>query len=644
MIQIDNLSMRFGDRTLFEDVSLNLNDNCRYGITGANGSGKTTLLGILSGEITDHGGAVRSPGALKVGFLKQDHFDYDTERIIDVAIMGRPRLWGAIKEKAGLLDANLHDAKSGMRLAELEAVISEEHGYSAESEAAIILDGLGIETARHYDTMGTLSGGYKLRVLLAQCLFSAPGLLLLDEPTNHLDIVSIAWLEKYLTDYDGIVVVVSHDHHFLNAVVTHILDIDYEAVRLYHGNYDFSLEAKGLNTLQQEQLIARQEKKKEELKAFYNRFRAQATKARQAMSRKKQLDNMEDIVIKRTSRIAPKFRFAQVRPSGKQVLEIKALSKGFDKKLAPVISSLSLNVMRGERVAIIGPNGAGKTTLMKLIIGELTPDSGEVKRGHEVQPGYFAQNHREQIKPGISVYDWLLNHSNAETTTVVRSVLGSMLFSGDEASKKSEALSGGEAARLVFSRLMLAKDNLLLLDEPTNHLDIEAIEALAGALTAYSGTVIFVSHDRFFVEEVATSVLEITPGAYEYYKGTYPEFLDSRDAESDHLKRDSLKKERTKKRGAKSNEPVRDIRALNKELSRASAKSEKIENSIKVFEERIEEINTDLATGDLYMKGREEELDKLLVELKSSEEQVAGFMEKWERAHKKIEELSALVN
>ncbi len=643
MIQIENLAMRYGDRTLFEGVSMNLNDSCRYGITGANGSGKSTLLQIFSGEITDYSGEVRLPNNLKIGFLKQDHFDYDAERIIDVVLMGRPRLWEALKEKAGLIEADLHDAKTGMRLAELESTISEEHGYSAESEAAIILDGLGIETAKHFDPMGSLSGGYKLRVLLAQCLFSAPGLLLLDEPTNHLDIVSIAWLEKYLTDYNGIVVVVSHDHHFLNAVVTHILDIDYEAVRLYNGNYDFSLEAKGLATLQQEQLIARQEKKKEELDAFYKRFRAQATKARQAMSRKKQLDKMDDIVIKRTSRIAPKFKFAQIRSSGKQVLEIKGLTKGFDSASAPVIETLSLNVMRGERVAIIGPNGAGKTTLMKLIVGELTPDSGEVKRGHEVRPGYFAQNHREQIKPGITVYDWLLNHSNAETTTVVRSVLGSMLFSGDEASKKSEALSGGEAARLVFSRLMLAKDNLLLLDEPTNHLDIESIEALAGALNNYPGTVIFVSHDRFFVEAVATSVLEITPGAYEYYKGRYAEFLATKDAEADHLDRGSQKRERAKKAIEKAKEPVRDIRAMNKELSRAVAKSEKIERSIKTIEERIEEINSELATGDLYSKGREAELELLLVELKSSEVQAAGFMEKWESAHKRIEELSALV-
>jgi ATPase subunit of ABC transporter with duplicated ATPase domains len=643
MIQLDNLSMRFGERTLFEGVSLNLNDSCRYGITGANGSGKSTLLGILSEEITDFGGAVRSPNALKVGFLKQDHFDFDSERILDVVLMGRVRLWEALKEKSVLLEADLHDAKTGMRLAELESVISEEHGYSAESEAAIILDGLGIETAKHTEAMGTLSGGYKLRVLLAQCLFSAPDLLLLDEPTNHLDIVSIAWLEKYLTDYDGIVVVVSHDHHFLNAVVTHILDIDYEAVRLYHGNYDFSLEAKGLNMLQQEQLIARQEKKKDELEAFYKRFRAQATKARQAMSRKKQLDKMDDVVIKRTSRIAPKFRFLQIRPSGKEVLKVKGLTKGFERKAPLVISDLSMNVMRGERVAIIGPNGAGKTTLMKLIVGELTPDSGEVAGGHEVQIGYFAQNHREQIKPGITVYDWLLNHSNAETTTVVRSVLGAMLFSGDDASKKSEALSGGEAARLVFSRLILAKDNLLLLDEPTNHLDIESIEALAAALIDYPGTVIFVSHDRFFVEAVATSVLEITPGAFEYYKGSYRDFLATRDAEADHLNRANLKKERVKKSGDKKTEPVRDVRALSKELSRATSKSEKLEKSIKEAEERVEVINSELATGDLYAKGREVELEKLLEELKTSEKEAASFMEKWERAHKKIEELTELV-
>ena len=637
--------MHYGSRALFEGASLNLNDNCRYGITGANGSGKSTLLGILSNEITAFDGTVRLPNALKVGFLKQDHFDFENERIVDTVVMGRPALWAAIKEKAELLAADNHDAKTGMRLAELEGIIAEENGYSAESEAAIILEGLGIESFKHTELMNTLSGGYKLRVLLAQCLFAAPGLLLLDEPTNHLDIVSIAWLEKYLSTYNGIVVAVSHDHHFLNAVVTHILDIDYEEIRLYHGNYDFSLEAKGLNRVQQEQLIARQEKKKDELDAFYKRFRAQATKARQAMSRKKQLDKMDDIVIKRTSRVAPRFRFVQDRPSGKEVLNIKGLSKSFDNK-TDVISDLSLNVMRGERVAIIGPNGAGKTTLMKLILGEIKPTSGTVKTGHEVHPGYFAQNHKEQIKPGITVYDWLLNHSKAETTTVVRSVLGSMLFSGDEASKKSEALSGGEAARLVFSRLMLARDNLLMLDEPTNHLDIESIEALAGSLLDYPGTVLFVSHDRFFVEIVATSILEITPGGFEYYKGPYTEFLASREDVSDHLGR-GLKKESPKKSNEKSKERTkdkpRDVRALNKELSRATAKSAKIEDSIKAAEARIEEINGLLATGELYEKGREAELDELLLELKLREEEVAGFMEKWERAHKRIEEINEMV-
>ncbi|MBE9532441.1 MAG: ABC-F family ATP-binding cassette domain-containing protein, partial [Proteobacteria bacterium] len=366
MIQIDNLSMRFGSKILFDAVSMNLNNGCRYGITGANGSGKSTLLGIFSGEVSDFEGKVRLPGALKVGFLKQDHFEYENDRIVDAVIMGRPRLWDAIKEKAKLHDEDKHDAESGMRLAELESIICEENGYSAESEAAIILEGLGIESAKHENLMGTLSGGYKLRVLLAQCLFGAPGLLLLDEPTNHLDIMSIAWLEKYLTNYEGIVVAVSHDHHFLNSVVTHIMDIDYEDIRLYHGNYDFSLEAKGLNKLQQDQLIARQEKKKGELEAFYKRFRAQATKARQAMSRKKQLDKMDDIKIKRSSRIAPRFRFKLERQPGKEVFDIKNLSKSFEGNPVEVISNLSLNIMRGERVAIIGPNGAGKTTLMTV--------------------------------------------------------------------------------------------------------------------------------------------------------------------------------------------------------------------------------------------------------------------------------------
>ena len=583
---------------------------------------------------------MRLPASLKTGFLKQSHFEYEARRIVDVVLMGRSRLWAALNEKSELLNADFGltsgDVETGMRLAELEGVIAEEHGYEAESEAAVILEGLGIDTTQHEDAMSSLSGGYKLRVLLAQCLFSRPGLLLLDEPTNHLDIVSIAWLETYLKDYPGTVAVVSHDHHFLNTVATHILDIDYEAVRLYPGSYDQAFEAKALDRKQQEQLISRQEKKKEELTAFYNRFRAQATKARQAVSRKKQLERMDDIVIKRSSRIAPRFAFSQKRPSGRQVLDLRELSKGFGSK--PVIEGLTVNVMRGERVAVIGPNGAGKTTLIKLICDELSADGGEINLGHEASIGYFAQNHKEQIERSTTPYKWLLNHSSGEIESRIRSTLGAMLFSGDDASKKSEALSGGEAARLVFARLMLAKNNLLLLDEPTNHLDIESIEALAGALTTFAGTVVFVSHDRFFVEKVATSVLEVRPGGYEYYKGGYAEFLASRDV--DHLKRDVGMRGAGAKRRKKKKREGADGRTLTKELAKLNAKAEKLEDEIKTLEEGREALNQKLATGELYRQGREEELNVCLGELKAAESKLEARLTEWEAALKRVEEIN----
>ncbi len=661
MIRLSNLSVFFGKKNLFTDVSLNLSNGNRYGITGANGSGKSTLLKILAGEATPQEGEIGVPSSCRVGFLKQNHFDYEDERIIDTVLMGKPALWKALDEKHAILDKEEHTIDEGMKLAELEADIAAEDGYEAEAESGSILEGLGIESSLHNMPMSTLSGGYKLRVLLAQTLFARPGLLLMDEPTNHLDIASIGWLEGYLSSYAGTVVVVSHDHHFLNAASNYILDIDYETIRPYKGNYDEFIVAKELEFEQREKEAGRQEKKKDELRAFYTRFRGQATKARQAMSRKRELDKMDDIVVKRSSRIAPKFRFTQKRPSGRQPMNAEGICKSFGDK--SVLKDVSFSISRGERLAVIGPNGVGKTTLLRILAETLKPDSGEVTPGHEVSIGYFAQNHREQIPAGSTPYKWLLTDAPAETSQAVRSTLGMMLFSGDDADKNTKALSGGEAARLVFSGLILRKANLMLLDEPTNHLDLETIEALSESLKKFPGTVIFVSHDRFFVERVATSVLELTHEGFELYMGRYSEFL--KDKGTDHLERATgRRKGRGSNAASDSPEPQAALksppvkkdstsppppepgsaaeRTLKKEFSKISKKIPRLEGKIKEMEDSIETINVELASGELYAKGREDECARRLSALTAAEAGLAASVAQWEAASVRLAELEEI--
>ncbi|MBI5187314.1 MAG: ATP-binding cassette domain-containing protein [Nitrospinae bacterium] len=647
MIQAIQLGIHFGKKVLFEDVSFQLNSGNRYGVAGANGSGKSTLLKILAGEMASERGEVRLPSQVKLGFLRQNHFEFEQFRIIDTVLMGKPDLWSALREKESLLLLPAIDEKAGNRLAELEMTIAHEDGYEAESTAAVILNGLGIGTFQHGETMSTLSGGYKLRVLLAQLLFSQPDCLLLDEPNNHLDILSIAWLENYLREYRGTVVVVSHDHYFLNRVATHILDIDYETVKIYKGNYGQFRDAKVLEREQKELGIVRQEKKKEELQVFYERFRQQATKARQAMSRKKQLDKMEDIYIKRSSRIAPRFQFTQRRPSGKQVLRVEELSKGFNGK--QVLNRVAFSVARGERVAVIGPNGIGKSTLLKILVGNLDYEDGAVEWGHEVSIGYFAQNHKELVPAGTNPYEWLYSFAPGETIGKIRGILGRMLFSGDdEVRKKTEALSGGEGARLIFSRMILEEPNTLLLDEPTNHLDMESIEALEEALVGYPGTIIFVSHDRHFVQNTATAILELTPSGYCLFKGTYSEYLDYKG--DDHLDREAAARQKTpreeKKNGGKGGQKNNghERRLLKKDLARLESAVPKIEERVNELESMIARINEKLGDAGLYEKGNGKELQTLLAGKKEAECSLEKEIARWEEEHSKIGEVSRMIS
>ncbi|KYG01519.1 ABC transporter ATP-binding protein [Sorangium cellulosum] len=525
MITLEKLTKRYGPKILFENVSMRFDPGKRYVLVGANGAGKSTLLKVISGEEESDQGTVEIPRQLRVGVLKQDHFAYESSRIIDTVLMGNRALWDAMQERDRLYEVEMTD-EVGMRLAELEGTIGEEDGYTAEARAAEILEGLGIATARHTSTVSTLAGGYKLRVLIAQTLFAGADVLLLDEPTNHLDLDSIRWLEAYLTDtFRGTLLVVSHDRHFMNAIATHVADVDYQTVTLYTGDYDDFVEQKTTGKRQSDADAAQKKKKIAELKDFVARFGASASRSSQAQSRVKEIEKLEaGIQVRRSSVVRPYIKFEIEKPSGRDVLRVEGLAKSFGD--LRVIQKLDFNLNRGDKLAVIGPSGIGKSTLLKLLVGELTPDAGKVTWGHDTNVGYFAQDHHEAIEPGFTAYDWLYRFDPSAPKEHVRSVLGKLLFSGEAGLKKTENLSGGEAARLFLAKLILVKNNVVVLDEPTNHLDVESIDALLQALIEYKGTVIVTSHDRHFVGKLGTRVLELSSRGPQLFNGTYDEYLE----------------------------------------------------------------------------------------------------------------------
>ncbi|HUF76663.1 MAG TPA: ABC-F family ATP-binding cassette domain-containing protein [Longimicrobiales bacterium] len=555
MISVSALTKEYGDRTLFTGASFQLNPGERYGLVGANGSGKTTLLGILAGSVEASAGTVSIPKELRLGVLRQDHYLFEEHRILDVALMGNRELWEAMAEKEALLAKAAVDEKAFDvdRFSRLEETVQRHDGYTAESRAATILEGLGLPSAIHHDPLSTLSGGYKLRVLLAQVLASAPDVLLLDEPTNHLDILSIRWLEKFLRDFAGPVVVISHDHRFIDNVCTKILDVDYETVTLYHGNYTHFLQAKASDRERREKEIEQRSKEIAHHQDFVDRFRAKASKARQAQSKlkfiEKRASELEE--LPQSSRRWPTFKFEQRRPSGRDVLEIEGVKKAFGDN--QVLHGVDLLVRRGDRLAIMGPNGIGKSTLLKICMGELQPDAGKVEWGYETHHGYFAQDHRTQLgERDMTAEQWLWTFCPGKDRGFVRGQMGLVLFSGDDGAKKLSALSGGEAARLIFSRLALEQPNVLLLDEPTNHLDMESIEALVEGLERFDGTLILVSHDRWFVSRIATRIVEIMPGEVLDYEGTYEEYVHF--SGDDHLDVDTVVLKAKKEKGARQGE------------------------------------------------------------------------------------------
>ena len=533
MLSVNDITMRFGGRILIEDVTCSFLAGRRYAITGPNGAGKTTLMKILEGDIEPTKGSVTRPK--KLGILRQDQFAFDEFRVIDTVIMGNGPLWKALQER-DILYAKPHESltdKDGMRLGELEGTVGDEGGYTAEADAAILLDGLGVESALHERKMSELQGGVKVRVLLAQALFGNPAALLLDEPTNHLDLDSVHWLQEYLHEYEGVLIVISHDRHFLNRVCTHIADIDYQTVIMYNGGYDDMVLAKTQIRSRIESENAVREKKIAQLNEFIARFSA-GTRSSQVMSRKKEVERIQTSELARSNIARPYIRFDMKNPSGRHPIEFKGLSKSYGS--LKVIQNFTANVERGEKIALIGRNGSGKTTLLKSLLRNATGyidegdrhfpiDGGHVKWGHEVAVGYFAQDHTDSIAKGTTAIEWLHQFDQKASQEELRGVLGQMLFSGEDALKVTSALSGGESARLIFCKLMLQKPNVLVFDEPTNHLDLEAINALNIALQKYPGTVLLVTHDHDVIDEVATRIWHCKGGHVEDFKGPYEDFL-----------------------------------------------------------------------------------------------------------------------
>ncbi len=546
MLTVAEVTKAYGGKTLFEDVTTTFDPGNRYGLTGANGAGKSTFMKILAGEIEPDKGHISMPNNARMSVLHQDHYRYADYNVVDVVIMGNAELWKALEEKQQMLATVDYDSMSeeqGMRLAELEMVISEQDGYDAESKAESLLLGLGIPADSHHQKLGVLQGGLRLRVLVAQALFGNPDILLLDEPTNHLDIESIRWLENFLLNFSGVLIVISHDRHFLNRVCTHIADVDYENIIIYPGGYDEMMQQKVAYRIAEEKQNASKAKKIDDLQEFIRRFGANAKKAAQASSRKREVEKIRLSLadLKRSNIQRPFIRFDIARPSGKLALEVDRLSKQFDGR--DVLRDVTFTLTRGDKLAVVGPNGVGKTTLLKCLASAgaaisgrseaekvklVDPDRGKIRFGHEVSVGYMPQDHEEGLHgaAGKTAYEWLHQWDPKATIEEVRGLLGRMLFPSEDAEKPVSALSGGETVRLLLSKLTLTKDNLLLLDEPTNHLDLESIRSLEEALVKYEGTLVFVVHDQAVLEEVATCVLELRgDGNWDFFPGRYEDFL-----------------------------------------------------------------------------------------------------------------------
>jgi ATPase subunit of ABC transporter with duplicated ATPase domains len=536
LITTANITMQFGAKPLFENVSAKFGDGNRYGLIGANGCGKSTFMKILGGDLAPTSGNVSLDNGARLGKLRQDQFAFEEFAVLDTVIMGDAELWQIRQERDRIYSLPEMSEADGMRVADLETRFAELDGYTAEARAGELLRGVGIPVEMESGLMSEVAPGWKLRVLLAQALFGNPDVLLLDEPTNNLDINSIRWVEDLLNSRDCTMLIISHDRHFLNSVCTHMADLDFGELRIYPGNYDQYMTA---STVARERLLADNAKKKAqiaELQSFVSRFSANASKARQATARARQIEKIDLAEVKPSSRVSPFIRFDQGRKLYRQALEAEGLTKGYD--AGPLFSDFDLKIEVGERIAIIGANGVGKTTLLKCLMGELPPDQGTIRWSENVEKGYVPQDRGDDFAEDLSLFDWIRQwQQKTDDEQALRATLGRMLFSKDESRKSVKVISGGEEGRLLFGKMMLLKPNVLVMDEPTNHLDMESIEALNLALENYPGTLVFVSHDRAFVASLATRVIDMKPEGIVDFHGGYEDYLRSQGTEEPQLQR-----------------------------------------------------------------------------------------------------------
>ncbi|MQY51912.1 ABC-F family ATPase [Rhodocyclus tenuis] len=537
MLVANNITMQFGAKPLFENVSIKFGEGYRYGLIGANGAGKSTFMKILAGVLEQSAGNVSKDAHERMAYLRQDQFAYEDQRVIDVVLMGHEEMWACMTEKDAIYANPEASEDDYMHAAELEAKFAEYDGYTAEARAGELLLGIGIPAAQHFGPMSEVAPGWKLRVLLAQALFANPDILLLDEPTNNLDIDTIRWLEDILNERNSTMIIISHDRHFLNQVCTHMADLDYGKISVYPGNYDDFMEASTQARERQQNANAKAKERIADLQDFVRRFSANKSKAKQATSRLKLIDKLKPEDVKPSSRQYPwiRFDYDEKDKLHRQAAEVENLTFAYPGSERQLFNSFNFTLNAGDRVAVIGENGVGKTTFLKLLMGQLQPQFGSIKWTEKAKCGYYAQDHADDFKSEQSLTDWVAGHARANAAegedleTLIRGTLGRLLFSGDDVKKPVNVISGGEQGRMIFGRLMLTKNNVLVLDEPTNHLDMESIESLNTALDKFKGTLVFVSHDREFVSSLATRILEVRmDGKHVNYPGSYEDYLSSR--------------------------------------------------------------------------------------------------------------------
>lgn len=644
MISTTNLKMRFGSKILFQNVNIQFNPGYRYGLIGANGSGKSTFIKILTGEVLSEGGLVSLPSQFSIGFLKQDQYLYEDEELLNVVLRGKSKLWEALTQKHELLKHEHFSEKECELLDKLEKTIVDHDGYTAPSEAAKLLEGLGIKETWHRKPLRLQSGGYKLRVLLAKVLFSKPDILVLDEPTNHLDLFSIKWLEGYLKNFSGTLILSSHDRDFLNGVCTHMADVDYGTIKIYKGNYDEFLEKKNQEREQKEALLLKHDKKRGEIQEFIDRFKAKASKARQAQSKARLVDQlveeMDSLDLSPSSRLYPTLHFTPFRSSGATPLVAQNISKSYGTK--KVLEKVSFEIEKGDRLAILGPNGIGKSTLLEIITGHLQADEGNFTWGFATRIAYFPQDHSKEVQGNISLLDWLGNWDSTLNQEQLREILARVLFSGDVVNQSVSTLSGGETARLILAKMMMQKPNVLIFDEPTNHLDMEAIDALTQSLQQFEETIIFVSHNRYFVSHVANRILEISDKGVKDFKNTYSEYIEKQEVDflSSSSKPQNLFHNEPKKE-ARSEESLsyEDQKKQRNLKSQLKKKVTQLEEECHQLEGKIRKIEEKLTEEGFYQKTSREAQLALLDEKQALEKALLEVMEKWEITSLEIQQL-----